>query len=185
MRRHQPASAIGASMLGVAVTWEAAMRTQSRVMLFLFVVLALNMSDQPALSDPPKKRYVFVENTDRWVAIFRGELELLGKLDKDGDFVHEHQFNKGDPRNLPFPPPRVINFPGLKPKKVYEFRSKILVPGELQPDGRFLPEVGGKVIPFKDYEYTPTAPRIWNLPGCFVTEEEAAKLKQPKPTDKK
>ena len=38
--------------------------------------------------------------------------------------------------------------------------------------------VGGKIIAFKDYEYSPTAPRIWNLPGGFVTEEEAAKLKK-------
>ncbi|HEY8505421.1 MAG TPA: hypothetical protein VIL46_12630 [Gemmataceae bacterium] len=60
----------------------------------------------------------------------------------------------------------------------------MLVPGELQPDGRFVPEAGGTIIPFADYEYRPTAPPIWNLPGRFVTEAEAARLKQSKPADK-
>lgn len=138
-----------------------------------------------AAYEPPKERYRFVEDTERWVAVFRGELQLLGKLDKNGDFVHEYKFKKGAGWNLGFPPPPIINDPGLKPKKVYEFRSRMLIPGELQPDGAFVPEAGGRIIHFKDYEYSPTATPIWNLPGVFLTEAEAAKLKQSKPPDKK
>jgi hypothetical protein len=37
----------------------------------------------------------------------------------------------------------------------------------------------------KDYEYSPTATPIWNLPGVFMTEEEAAKRKAVKPADKR
>jgi hypothetical protein len=153
-------------------------------MLFLFALLAIPMSDQPALSGQPKERYVFVENTDRWVEVHRGERVLLGKLDKNGDFVLEYNFRKGQPWNLGFVP-TIITFPGMKPKKAFEFRSGLLIPGELQPDGRFVPEAGDKIISFKDYEYSPTARPIWNLPGVFLTEEQAAELKKPKPHDKK
>ena len=56
----------------------------------------------------------------------------------------------------------------------------MLIPGEIQDDGRFVPEVGGTIIKFTDYTYTPTGPRIWNLPGYFVPNEpEAADKKGP------
>ena len=163
----------------------AAMRRQRSTGLLLFVIATIAICARPALSDPPKERYVFVENTNRYVGILRGEWELIGKLDSDGEFVKEFRVERVGAFSGGIPAHVIVNFPGLKAKKVYEFRSKMLIPGELQPDGRFVPEAGGKIIPFKDYVYSPTAPRIWNLPGGFVTEEEAAKLKEQKPPEKK
>lgn len=162
------------------------MRSQGKVAMLLFTFLALSSSDRTAFSDPSKEKYVFIEDTSRWVAVIRPKLYLIGRLDQNGDFIHEYKF-EGRPAmlNLGFPPPPVINRTGEKPKKVYEFRSGVLVPGEIQPDGRFVPEAGGKIIPFKDYQYSPTATPIWNLPGAFLTEAEAAKLKRPKPDEKK
>jgi internalin A len=57
--------------------------------------------------------------------------------------------------------------PGAK-EDVYEYRSGRLVKGTLLENGTFVPELGGKVIDFKDYHYAKDAPRIYNLPGRFV-----------------
>jgi hypothetical protein len=150
----------------------------------MYWALALAMTIQALRAAAPSERYVFVENPDRTVDIYRGKWLLTGKLDKNGDFIQENRFSRSGGSAKPTPP-NVINFPGTKPRKAYEFRSGMLVPGELQPDGHFVPEAGGKIIRFTDYQYTPTAIPIWNLPGVFVTEAEAAKLKVPKPADKK
>jgi len=56
---------------------------------------------------------------------------------------------------------------GRPEKNVYEFRSGRLIKGELDAKGHFIPEIGSKVIDFKDYHYRPDGPRIWNLPGRF------------------
>jgi hypothetical protein len=149
------------------------MRARSTAVMFLFAAGGPLMSDQPAFPNPPKgERYVYVENTDRWVGVIRGEWCLVGKLDKNGDFIHEMKFKQGQPASSA-PAYGLINYPGVNPRKAYEFRSGMLVPGELQVDGRFVPEAGRKVIPFKDYDYYLGAPPIWNLPGAFVPEKDA------------
>lgn len=53
-------------------------------------------------------------------------------------------------------------------EKVYEYRSGILVPMVFDEYRGLIPEVGGKIIDFKDYRYSPEARRIYNLPGRFV-----------------
>jgi hypothetical protein len=166
--------------------------TARRVWWLLSVAGAMVVTGKAAASDPPKEKYVFFEYTDRWVCVFQGEWELIGKLDRNGDFIHEHKRKAGQPASAGTRPGEVIiNATGslTKPRKVYEFRSGMLIPGELRPGrfaaGPFVPEAGGKIIPFKDYEYSPTATPIWNLPGVFVMEEEAARLKQQKPADMK
>ena len=162
------------------------MSTRSNGAMLLFLAGALLMASQPLAADPPKSRYVFVENTDRWVGIARGDWYLVGKLDKNGDFIHEIKLKKGQGSTL-LPAHGVINSSGhaTRSKKAYEFRSGMLIPGEIRPDGYFVPEAGGKIIPFKDYEYGPTALPIWNLPGLFVTEEEAAEWKKAKAGEKR
>jgi hypothetical protein len=157
---------------------------QSIAMVVLSAILVVVLSDRTGFSDSPKERYVFVSNTDRYIGIFRGDWRLIGKLDANGDFIQEIKLKKGQPASS-IPAHGILNFPGLKPKKVYEFRSGGLIPGEIRPDGSFVPEAGGKIIPFKDYQYSPTATPIWNLPGVFLTEEEATKLKKAKPASKK
>ena len=163
------------------------MRPRSTLVLFLSLVLAILMSDRPACSDPPKERYVFVENIDRWVAVNRGEWHLVGKLNKDGDFVADFMWKKGQGKSLT--PTETLNSAVFtsNPQKAYEFRSGMLIPGKIERDGRFVPEVGGKIVAFKDYEYDPNSPTtipIWNLPGVFLTEKDAAELKRSKPVDK-
>ncbi|HSQ58725.1 MAG TPA: hypothetical protein VLM40_23590 [Gemmata sp.] len=163
------------------------MRSSTSPVLFLFATLAIPMSDPPALSDPPKGRYVFVQNTDRWVGVVRGNWHLVGKFDANGEFLQDMKLKKGQSYSAGIPPHGIINSSGhaTLSRKVYELRSGVLVPGEILPDGSFVPETGGKIIPFKDYNYSPTATPIWNLPGAFLTVEEAAKLKMAKFAEKK
>jgi hypothetical protein len=153
--------------------------------LTLAALLAILVSGRIAASDPAKKKYVFHEDTDRWVAVERGEWHLVGKLDRNGDFVEEFMWKKGQGKSLTTTTTLNPAIYAWKPQNIYEFRSGMLIPGALQPDGRFVPEAGGKIIPFKDYEYSPTATPIWNLPGVFITEAQAAELKKGKPVEKK
>lgn len=115
--------------------------------------------------------YVFVPDTERFVAIHQGAVLSIGKLDKRGTFTPDPKWVdlKDLPQSLPFRVD-VINprhdRPQLTP--VYEFRSERLIPGQLNEEGRFLPEVGGQIIAFKDYRYAPGKSRpIYNLPGRF------------------
>ncbi|HQR05888.1 MAG TPA: hypothetical protein PLN21_03645 [Gemmatales bacterium] len=57
-------------------------------------------------------------------------------------------------------------------EKVYEYRTGILVPMYINDKNKLIPEVGGKIIDFKDYNYSPTARRIYNLPGRFVLKKD-------------
>lgn len=57
-------------------------------------------------------------------------------------------------------------------EKIYEYRTGILVPMYINDKNKLIPEVGGKIIDFKDYKYSPTARRIYNLPGRFVLKKD-------------
>jgi hypothetical protein len=61
---------------------------------------------------------------------------------------------------------------------VYEYRSGRLVPGNLDDDGHFLPDLGAQVTDFQDYRPVAGARRICNLPGRFV---EKGKQESPPP----
>ncbi|HEY8505422.1 MAG TPA: hypothetical protein VIL46_12635 [Gemmataceae bacterium] len=145
----------------------------------------LAMSDRPAFSGPPEGRYVFVRDTDRWVGVILGEWRFIGKLDKNGDLLPQIKLKASGAYSAGIPLHTRLNRLRPAPAKAYEFRSGVLVPGELQKDGRFVPEAGGTIIPFEDYEYREGATPIWNLPGVFLTEEVAARMKRSKAADKK
>jgi hypothetical protein len=57
-------------------------------------------------------------------------------------------------------------------EKVYEYRTGILVPMTINDKNKLIPEVGGKIIDFKDYHYSPNARHIYNLPGRFVLKKD-------------
>lgn len=131
------------------------------------------MSDRPA----PPKEYKFVENTDRWVEVIHGKWRLSGQLDKGGEFTQVFRVLRDAPPAM-MPPAELLNGPGqvaAAPVKAYELRHGTLIPGELRKNGPFVPEVGGTVIKFADYRYSPEGPQIWNLPGRFVPVEPPAK----------
>src|SRR5205814_1208162 len=59
--------------------------------LFVGMLAQVGCSNPPqeGWSVPPKQHYEFVENTERWVEVIQGDFLLVGKLDKNGDFVQE------------------------------------------------------------------------------------------------
>lgn len=79
-----------------------------------------------------------------------------------------------------------INNPRVDNEQVYEYRSGRLIPGYLRGNFDFLPEPGEAIIEFKEYIYSKTSKRIYNLPGKFVrkSEYEAERAKN-EGTDKK
>src|ERR1700687_3858084 len=120
---------------------------------------------------PPPEEDVFVKDSDSWVAIGKVQVRLVGKLDANGEFTQTHRYEVGHSKA---PPYTLINFPGPKPKNVYEFRSGRLIKGELTTEGNFVPETSSTIIKFEDYEFSPDAIPIWNLPGTFMKKDEAA-----------
>src|ERR1700733_15125903 len=112
--------------------------------------------------------YVFVKDTERLVAIDRGDVFLSGRLDADGEFHQTKRIEANNGVIQSFGPSyRLLNGGSNTPRTVYEFRSGILIPGTIKSQGNFIPEVGGKIIKFEDYKYSPTGIQIWNLPGHF------------------
>lgn len=125
----------------------------------ILIVTASGVPDVPAADE-----YVFVEDTNRTVSFTRGEHIFMGELDSQGEF---HERNRYD-RNTPLTSPGdILYFPRPKSFPVYEYRSGRLIKGVIDTDGYFVPDLDSKIIAFKDYKYTPEAPRIWNLPGRF------------------
>jgi hypothetical protein len=147
--------------------------TRSRIAaVLLFGAMCAAPLWPPSRGAPaPRDEYVFVPNTGRLVWISRGELDLIGRLDTDGNFLQEWQFARQATGSRPAAD--LINFPGLQPRAVYEFRSGRLIKGQLMPNGNFVPEAGSKVMKFEDYRYSPDdAIYIWNLPGYFKKKDD-------------
>ena len=126
---------------------------------------------------PNSGEYVFVPKLDEVVRIRHGRTNSFGNLDRHGDFVPDPNWTSFDPTRIlsvPFRYRRLNPSRGIDPpEKVYEFRSGRLIPGEIDKhDGRFIPDLEGKIIAFKEYKYVPNkSRRIYNLPGTFVRKK--------------
>lgn len=124
------------------------------------------------LEQQGKLPYAYVEDTSRIVGVHRGNSVFLGKLDHAGNFLREA---KWPPLRLGagesgVPDYELINLRRPGRIHVYEYRSGRLIKGEIDEDGNFVPDLGERVIQFKEYEYSEAkdAVRIYNLPGRFV-----------------
>ncbi len=123
--------------------------------------------------------YEFVLRVNRLVEFSRPDYStLVGRLDAGGEFTLSYTL-PGVPPELIFkdfalyrfgngsPSPVRLGVNELNPQPVYELRSGVLIPGTMVVNGPFVPTVGGAIIRFADYKYSPTTPKIWNLPGYF------------------
>jgi len=126
------------------------------------------------ISSSELEKYEYVEDTSRGIGVERHQMLLLGKLDAAGNFIQ-------DPRALVLKAgiPRtgghyeIINSRGPGREHVFEFRSGRLIKGELDKEGNFIPDLGSKVLDFKDYQYEKKDPiYIYNLPGYFKEKKE-------------
>ncbi len=115
------------------------------------------------------EEYEFVPNTDRWVSLHYGQTFSIGKLDAKGNFLPDANWVnlRGTLTSAP-------GFVALNVNKgpAYEFRSSRLILGELDKEGNFIPKLDSKVIEFKDYRFSKTGTRIYNLPGKFVKKKD-------------
>src|SRR6516162_4264560 len=93
----------------------------------------------------PNHEYAFVPSAEGHVAIVRDEWLLIGKLDASGNFEHQWKYPKSSPLSG-IPAFRIINFRSAKLSIAYEFRSGMLIKGEIQENGSFVPEAGSKVL---------------------------------------
>jgi hypothetical protein len=119
--------------------------------------------------------YEFVPSDETPVYLRRGIKVSLGKLDASGSFTTGRTEQDMSLKQGFILHGRVLN---LTPRKgVYEYRSGRLIKGDLDDNGNFVPELGSKIIDFKDYQYSPKSPVIYNLPGEFVKCRKATKIK--------
>lgn len=109
--------------------------------------------------------YVFVEDTDRLVAITRGARVGIGHLNKRGDFVHSHWLAPNGISNELFTWITPVTFSSVK---VYEYSAGQLIPGSCDKQGTFTPESGGTITKLSEYIHIKPFRPIWNLPGYFV-----------------
>jgi hypothetical protein len=123
------------------------------------------------------RRYVYVPNLAQRVQKKQDNRLLFGLLNENGDFILYASYPKNSVSRMPKAKP-INTWTGTR-VKCYEFRSGRLILGETLEDGRFVPDIGSEVIDFqKDYKYSPSAIRIYNLPGSFV--EVNPKTEKPK-----
>lgn len=121
--------------------------------------------------------YEFVPRVDRLVEFIRPDCTtLVGRLDAGGEFTLAYSLAGVGPEwgrrdvalyRSRFDNPVTLGVNTLEPQPVYELRSGALIPGTMVAHGPFVPTVGGAIIRFADYKYSPFARRIWNLPGYF------------------
>lgn len=125
----------------------------------------------------PLIEYKYVEDTTRIVSLIQHATFMVGTLDKYGTFQPAHRFPYNGFLHTGMNNGPLMNGSERPGQPVYEYRSGVLVPGELSATGRFVPKVGGEIIAFTTYRYHRAAPRIRNLPGDFRLQPvgEAAK----------
>jgi hypothetical protein len=125
----------------------------------------------------------------RIVGIRRADCILIGQLDGSGEFrltrvvpipTEQTGSNKAElgVTTGKTTPHELINAYSLK-RAVYEYRSNTLIPGSINREGYFVPEIGGKIIAFQEYRFGFFSPPIWNLPGRFVPVKPALKAGLP------
>jgi hypothetical protein len=126
------------------------------------------------------ENYVYVHTPLQKVSYFAHNTEVFGILYSNGTIIPQEVKQAPDAAtsqalNLLRSRSIAASSRSQSPVRCYEFRNGVLIPGTMDTKGRFIPEVGGKIIPFSDYRYSPLAPRIWNLPGYFKYTHPLAK----------
>jgi hypothetical protein len=126
----------------------------------IFLFLAMNRSNTAS--------YEYLQDTSRTIGLERGGMILEGKLDAAGNFIQNPKAQilkagMGGTGGIL----EIINVRRPGREHIYEFRSGRLIQGELDKEGNFIPDLGGKVIDFKDYQYKKDPLYIYNLPGYF------------------
>jgi hypothetical protein len=143
------------------------------------------LASDPVGKQDGKVKYKYDADAPRRVTLKIGEYHYVGFLDEDGDFVMDPDGRFGTMvSGVPITHPPYYTFTkDGQAEPVYEYRSGLLIKGKLMCTGPragllndhywiFVPEIGSKVIPLKDYLPGRNALEIYNLPGKFVSEDK-------------
>ena len=145
------------------------MRMTAPPLAFLCAVTAsLPLGAAPA---PELEELVYVPDTSRWVAMQHGDTFSVGKLAADGTFLPDPLWVNRDIHRAYTSAPAYTLINALK-GRAYEYRSGRLILGELDDNGIFIPQLGGKIISLDEYLRSPTKVPIYNLPGRLVKKEQ-------------
>jgi hypothetical protein len=127
-------------------------------------------------------KYQFIPSTVNLYRHRAGGIVCTGTLDTDGNFMPNiANLSESLSVNLGSGSVRSVSGPVQllasreKNEKIYEFRCGYLVPMIFDNTLGLVPEVGGKIIKFEDYQYSTASRRIYNLPGHFVPVPDSAK----------
>lgn len=102
-----------------------------------------------------------------------GNLPYLGMFNEHGEFIPDlRTLPREDDWDVTGNGPMPLESRFRDKELLYELRHGVLVPVIYYTNRRFVPEVGGKIILFAQYKYTPFARRIYNLPGRFIPKEQ-------------
>lgn len=98
-----------------------------------------------------------------------GNIFCLGTFDKDGEFIPVvSSIPRENEWDITGSGPMPLESSLRENAKYFELRHGVLIPVIYYKDRGFVPEIGGKIIPFSEYKYTPLSRRIYNLPGRFI-----------------
>ncbi|HEX4614029.1 MAG TPA: hypothetical protein VH092_37955 [Urbifossiella sp.] len=131
---------------------------------------AFTINPMPArLAAAAALTYRFVPDAERLVGFTRDGTLQVGKLDARGEFHRVSEHKTGELGVVVYRGPAFDPLAGAggKGAAVYEYRSGVLIPGRIDGSGHFVPDEGGRIIRFPDYQYSPAAVPVWNLPGRF------------------
>jgi hypothetical protein len=145
--------------------------------LTILVGVCVFLANRAALSSAPPQPhaaedYVFVQDLDRRVGVHRGEWNVYGQFNAEGELLADGRQGNGGPGKLFYWMGPVIN--NLQePQACFELHSGRLVKGVMDTFGHFTPDLGSQVTKFEDYKYSPEGLHIWNLPGSFMRRDKA------------
>lgn len=118
---------------------------------------------------PKMNTYVYRQDLSICYRKIISDWSFLGRLDEHGDFHPDlKSFLPKEQRPIDAQWLIEAKTPG---ECVYEFRRGILIPMVVSDKNKLIPEIGGSIIDFKEYQYSPVSRRIYNLPGVFVIND--------------
>ncbi len=98
-----------------------------------------------------------------------GNIECQGHFNQDGEFIPIVSIiPRADEWDITSNAPRPLESVFREKERLYELRHGVLIPVFYYRERGFVPEVGGEIVPFSEYKYTPLSRRIYNLPGRFI-----------------
>lgn len=129
------------------------------------------------------EEYTYREELSTPFTALIGEFIYKGKVSRDGIFIPDINVAPSSRMSYKFSGAGGMRhlWRGPGSSKFYELRYGMLIPMIIDTKGCFVPEKGGKIIPFEEYRYSLFARPIYNLPGTWVKKGTVFDTDEPPP----